>query len=129
MAESVWVCLGILVEVSAGRRFSHHSSPFSERRDAAPCGTNIVYIKLIRIAFMRNSAGKCGRVRKAAKSLFESGAFNRALPPLRVPSIGERPNKKARRIGAADTSRHVLSADKRAVALLQFLTASPSRYR
>ena len=63
VAESVWVCLGILVEEFAGRRFSHQSSPFWERSNAAPCGTDIIYIKLIVIGLfglMRGSAGRCG---------------------------------------------------------------------
>jgi hypothetical protein len=63
VAESVWVCLGILVEDFAGRRFSHQSSPFLERSRAAPCGTDIVYIKLIVMGLcglMRGSAVRCG---------------------------------------------------------------------
>jgi hypothetical protein len=62
----VWVKLGILVEVLAGRRFSYHSSPLSERTSAAPCGTNTVYIKLILLSLrgrMWGSAGECGKRR------------------------------------------------------------------
>jgi hypothetical protein len=63
VAESVWVCLGILVEQFAGRRFSHQSPPFWMRSIAAPCGTDIVYIKLIVMCLcrlMRGSAVRCG---------------------------------------------------------------------
>jgi hypothetical protein len=59
----VWVKLGFLVEQTSGRRFSHQSSPFLERSSAAPCGTDIVYIKLIVIGLcgrMRGSAVECG---------------------------------------------------------------------
>jgi hypothetical protein len=59
----VWVKLGILVEQTSGRRFSHQSSPFLERSSAAPCGTDIVYIKLIVMALcgrMRYGAVECG---------------------------------------------------------------------
>jgi hypothetical protein len=44
---NVWALLGILAEKFSGRRFSHHSTPLLERPRAAPCGPNIVYIKLI----------------------------------------------------------------------------------
>ena len=63
MAESVWVCLGILVEDFAGRRFSHQSSPFRERPYATPCAIDMVYTELIVIGlcgFVRGSAMRCG---------------------------------------------------------------------
>jgi len=80
----VWVKLGILVEVFAGPRFSYHSSPLSERTNAPPCGTITVYSKLILLSLrgrMWGSAGECG---KRQIEVFELGAFNRALPPLRL---------------------------------------------
>jgi hypothetical protein len=81
----VWVKLGFLVEETSGRRFSHQSSPFLERSSAAPCGIELVYIKLIVMALcgmMRYGAVECGmrkitfRVRCIQPGSATSPSFN-----------------------------------------------------